>query len=105
LSGDVAGVPLATDRPATCGLFGFSAATVCRSKKSRGGKTLCAHGECAKDGYGGSGRGRLRASADWAAHELGIPGFHLERAAPNNGSLAIASGADVGVLDPMFGHK
>jgi integrase len=46
-----------------------------------------------------------RAALDAAADALGIPGFHPHELRHTAASLAIASGADVKVVQQMLGHK
>jgi integrase len=46
-----------------------------------------------------------RAALTRAADECGIPGFHPHELRHTAASLAIASGADVKVVQQMLGHK
>jgi len=46
-----------------------------------------------------------RAALDAAAKELGIAGFHPHELRHTAASLAIASGADVKVIQQMLGHR
>jgi integrase len=46
-----------------------------------------------------------RAALTEAADHLGIPGFHPHELRHTAASLAIASGADVKVVQQMLGHK
>jgi integrase len=46
-----------------------------------------------------------RAALTEAAETLGIPGFHPHELRHTAASLAIASGADVKVVQQMLGHK
>jgi hypothetical protein len=46
-----------------------------------------------------------RAALTKAADEIGIPGFHPHELRHTAASLAIASGADVEVVQQMLGHK
>ena len=46
-----------------------------------------------------------RAALTEAAERLGIPGFHPHELRHTAASLAIASGADVKVVQQMLGHK
>ncbi|ANS80626.1 Integrase [Serinicoccus hydrothermalis] len=46
-----------------------------------------------------------RATLTEAAERLGIPGFHPHELRHTAASLAIASGADVKVVQQMLGHK
>jgi len=46
-----------------------------------------------------------RAALTKAADEIGIPGFHPLELRHTAASLAIASGADVKVVQQMLGHK
>ena len=46
-----------------------------------------------------------RAVLTRAATELGIPGFHPHELRHTAASLAIASGADIKIVQQMLGHK
>ena len=46
-----------------------------------------------------------RAALTGAADQIGVPGFHPHELRHTAASLAIASGADVKVVQQMMGHK
>jgi integrase len=46
-----------------------------------------------------------RAALTAAASELGIPGFHPHELRHTAASLAIASGADIKIVQTLLGHK
>ena len=46
-----------------------------------------------------------RAALTAATSELGIPGFHPHELRHSAASLAIASGADIKIVQQMLGHK